>query len=97
MATEDREPDRLAQQMEHEADEMQARDDELRREQDEIRQDWERKRRDESVPGAPPPPEEDPWAATSDSDSEAAIEPARGGERDSDSEATRPDREAGGD
>lgn len=57
MAQED--PDKLADELGRDADRLQEGADELGRQVDQTRQDWERKRRDEGVPGAPPPSEEE--------------------------------------
>lgn len=53
-------PDELADQFECEADRLEQHSKELADKVGEVRQDWERKRRDQGVPGAPPPagPEE---------------------------------------
>ncbi len=48
-------PEELADQLEREADRLQRHSDELGERVAEVRQDWERKRGDQSVPGAPPP------------------------------------------
>ena len=48
-----------ADRLVRETDDMQQRSDELRKGIDEARQDWERKRSDDSVPGANPPESED--------------------------------------
>jgi len=48
----DTDPDKLADQLEHEAAEMQKQSEKLHGDVAEVRQDWERKRHDQSVPGA---------------------------------------------
>ena len=45
-------PDRLADELEREADRLQQHSDELGEQIADVRQDWERKRRDQAVPGA---------------------------------------------
>ena len=52
--SEQRDPDRLADELEHEADRMEARSQELESRIEDVRDEWERKRASESVPGAPP-------------------------------------------
>jgi hypothetical protein len=52
--TEQRDPDRLADELEHEADRMRARSEELEGRIADVRDDWERKRASDAVPGAPP-------------------------------------------
>jgi hypothetical protein len=52
--SEQHDPDRLADELEGQADRLQARSDELHGQIEDVRDDWERKRADESVPGAPP-------------------------------------------
>jgi hypothetical protein len=51
----DMDPGKLADQLEDEADELEERSKKLKQETEDVAQDWERKRSDESVPGAPPP------------------------------------------
>jgi hypothetical protein len=46
-------PHELADELEREADQLQRHSDELGEKVAEVRQDWERKRRDQAVPGAP--------------------------------------------
>ncbi len=55
---EEQEPQKLADELEHDSDRLERRADELGGEIDEVRTDWKRKRNDPSVPGAPP--EEEP-------------------------------------
>jgi hypothetical protein len=52
-------PEGLAEELEEKADDMEAASDRLERETEDVAQDWERKRADASVPGAPPPSEEE--------------------------------------
>jgi hypothetical protein len=52
-------PGGLADQFEEEADELEQRSKKLEEQTDDVAQDWERKRADESVPGAPPPAEQE--------------------------------------
>jgi hypothetical protein len=47
-------PERLADQREHEADELARRSDKLKDDVAEVRQDWQQKRASEGVPGAVP-------------------------------------------
>jgi hypothetical protein len=51
----DTDPEKLADRLEHEADELERRSEELGQRTEDVAHDWERKREDESVPGAPPP------------------------------------------
>ena len=51
----ERDPEQLARELEREADELARRSDRVEGEIAEARDDWERKRADQSVPGAPPP------------------------------------------
>jgi hypothetical protein len=46
--------ERLADQLEREAKDLQKHSDEIAQRAADVRQDWERKRADQSVPGAPP-------------------------------------------
>jgi hypothetical protein len=48
-------PERLADELDQEADDLGRRNEELKDEIADTRQDWQRKREDESVPGAVPP------------------------------------------
>ena len=48
-------PEKLADELEGEADDMQQRSESLQHEVSETRQSWERKRADGGVPGANPP------------------------------------------
>ena len=52
-------PDRLADELEEEADALERRNAELAEEVQDVRRDWERKRSDQNVPGAPPPERRD--------------------------------------
>jgi hypothetical protein len=54
----DTDPQRLADRFEGEADAMEHQADKVQGAVEEARQDWQRKRADQSVPGAPPEPEE---------------------------------------
>ena len=67
-------PDGLADHFEEEADELEQRSKKLEEETDDVAQDWERKRADESVPGAPPRTEQEddspPTGAPSGKDNE---------------------------
>jgi len=47
-------PDALADELEQKADDMQRASERLEGETKDVAQDWQRKREDESVPGAPP-------------------------------------------
>jgi hypothetical protein len=48
-------PEKLADQLDHESDRLAQRSDELGGKISEVRDDWQRKRTDEGVPGAVPP------------------------------------------
>lgn len=48
----------LARQREREADELEQHSESLEGEISDVRQDWQSKRQDPSVPGAPPPEDE---------------------------------------
>jgi hypothetical protein len=52
-------PGKLADHLEDEADELEQRSKKLKDETEDVAQDWERKRADESVPGAPPRAEDE--------------------------------------
>jgi hypothetical protein len=52
-------PGKLADHLEEEADELEQRSKKLEDETAEVAQDWERKRSDESVPGAQPRAEDE--------------------------------------
>ena len=51
----ERDPHELSQSLEREAEELARQGDEVKDAVKETREDWERKRRDENVPGAQPP------------------------------------------
>ena len=51
----EQDPHELAQALERETDDLEHQGREVKDAVKETREDWERKRRDESVPGAPPP------------------------------------------
>ena len=55
----ERDPHRLSEALDRGADELERQSEKLERQVEEARQDWQRKRADESVPGAPPPEAED--------------------------------------
>ena len=55
----EKDPDALADELEQKADDMQRQSEELERETEDVAQDWKRKRADESVPGAPPPTDQE--------------------------------------
>lgn len=64
-------PEKLADELEREADRLQHHSDELGEKVAGVRQDWERKRRDQGVPGAPAPAgESEPQPPASDQASE---------------------------
>jgi hypothetical protein len=48
-------PNELAEDLEQEADRLERHSGEVQQRLEEAREDWQRKRRDESIPGAPPP------------------------------------------
>jgi hypothetical protein len=56
---EGRGPERAADRFIRETDDMEERSEKLHEGIDEVRQDWERKRADQSVPGANPPESEE--------------------------------------
>jgi hypothetical protein len=64
--------ERLADELERQADELERHSEELRQRTEDAAQDWQRKRADQSVPGAPPPAEheegESPSGGASDED-----------------------------
>lgn len=49
----DRDPERLAERLEREAQELEQRSGELRDRVKGVNEDWQRKRSDQSIPGAP--------------------------------------------
>ena len=51
----DDDPEQLADTLENEADRLERHSDEVKQRIKGAREDWERKRRDDSVPGAAPP------------------------------------------
>jgi len=51
--------DHLADELQKEADRLEQQSEELKEEIGDVRSDWERKRRDERVPGAPMPEDGD--------------------------------------
>jgi chaperonin cofactor prefoldin len=55
----EKDADKLADELEQEADELEERSKNLKEQTDDVAQDWERKRSDESVPGAPPPTDDE--------------------------------------
>ena len=55
----DTDPQRLADELENEADELEQQSRKLGAETDEVAQEWESKRADPKVPGAPPPAKDD--------------------------------------
>ncbi len=60
-------PGKLADELEHETAQLQEQSEKLHGDIADVREDWERKRRDQNVPGAPEPmdPEEGPEGARS--------------------------------
>lgn len=60
-------PDRLADQLEQEADKLGRHSQELQEEIEGTRQDWERKRADDGVPGAVPRPADETAESGDDS------------------------------
>ena len=55
----DDDPERLADQLDADADDLQEKSEKLEDEITDTRRDWEAKRRDPGVPGAQPPSDED--------------------------------------
>ncbi len=51
----ERDPHELSEALKRETDELERQGKEVKEAVDETREDWERKRRDQSVPGAAPP------------------------------------------
>lgn len=51
----ERDPSELSRALERETDQLERQGQEVKDAVDETREDWERKRRDDSVPGASPP------------------------------------------
>lgn len=51
----EQDPEKLANELEREADRLERHSSEVGKQAEDARQDWARKRADESVPGAPPP------------------------------------------
>jgi hypothetical protein len=68
MAPEREDPDALADEMEQEADRLEDRSKELAEDVDDVRKDWERKRSDQSVPGATPPADDEDQTSGQGSD-----------------------------
>ncbi|HEY2440453.1 MAG TPA: hypothetical protein VGI07_09490 [Solirubrobacteraceae bacterium] len=58
--------DRLADELGADADKLEQENKRLEEKISDVRQDWERKRADESVPGAPPPVEDSDHDAPGD-------------------------------
>jgi hypothetical protein len=56
----EKDPGKLADNLEQEADELEQRSDKLEEEAEDVAQEWERKRSDPNVPGAPPRQEDEP-------------------------------------
>jgi hypothetical protein len=69
----ERDPHELAQALERETDDLAREGQEVKAAIQDTREDWERKRRDENVPGAPPP---------EGSESDEADEAGESGEAD---------------
>ncbi len=57
--THDEDHEQLADELDKRADELDERSDELAEEIEDTRTDWRAKRRDDTVPGAPPPPRDE--------------------------------------
>jgi hypothetical protein len=72
----ERDPQELSQALERETDALAREGEEVKQAVEETREDWERKRRDENVPGAPPPGagEESPVEADAEPPPEARRE-----------------------
>lgn len=69
MSEREEDPERLADQREHEVDQLSRHSRELGQDIKHVREDWQRKRADEGVPGAVPETEDDPGNAEADCDS----------------------------
>src|SRR5690349_656484 len=78
MSESDREdPDKLADELEHEAAQLQEQSEKLHGDVAHVREDWERKRRDQNVPGAPEPT--DPGEGSPDTSPAAEAPPKEEG------------------
>jgi hypothetical protein len=64
----DKDPKELADRVEREGDELERRSEELEGRIKAVGEDWERKRADQSVPGAPPPERSDEPEGSDDGD-----------------------------
>ncbi len=78
MASEDHEP--LVEELESQADRLEQQGREVQDRIDETRQEWERKRADDGVPGANPPPRQSPPGEESPSPGTGQGGPAGVGE-----------------
>jgi hypothetical protein len=78
---EERATQKTADRLMRESDDMEARSETLRDGIDEARQDWERKRSDQSVPGANPP-------ESDEGQPEEASYPSKGGDEEGGSTAS---------
>lgn len=58
--------EKLADDLEQQADDLERHSDELQQRTEEASQDWQRKRRDQNVPGAPPPSEDEDGESSTD-------------------------------
>lgn len=68
----DEDPEKLADELDQQADQLERHSSKLGQHVAEARQAWQRKRRDENVPGAPPPNDDErPGGAESESPSKA--------------------------
>jgi hypothetical protein len=75
----EQDPQELSQALERETDELARQGQEVKAAIDDTREDWERKRRDESVPGAPPPESDDEEDGPAEADEEPPPEARREG------------------
>lgn len=85
MDSEREDPGALADEMEEQADRLQDRSKDLGEEVGEVRKDWERKRSDQSVPGANPPeshPQDESVASGTDETDSGGAEADERSERD---------------
>ena len=71
----EQDPHELSDALERETDELARESRELEGRVEETHQDWQRKRADESIPGAPPPEGDEESAGDEDSPVEAEKEP----------------------
>ncbi|HTX29888.1 MAG TPA: hypothetical protein VMD09_00800 [Solirubrobacteraceae bacterium] len=64
----ERDPHELSEELEEKADALEHQGQEVKDAVDETREGWERKRRDDNIPGAPPPEGNEPEGSGSSND-----------------------------